>query len=171
MSRHSFHSQANCFQQKFSHITFLLLFISCSACETAVVPVSGTYTGLSETISFRFEEIFDGNGNMVGIMEVRDTLINQADVLSLNQVGKESKFKLEVGTGLDKLKTFSNHEFSYEGQSEFSVVSLTDRVETRRLEFSIDGSGNMELSFSEDENPDPNARPAGTRILFSGIKN
>ncbi|MEM8890735.1 MAG: hypothetical protein AAGD28_22350 [Bacteroidota bacterium] len=153
-------------------LSCLLLFFSQSACETAVVPIIGSYTGISETITFRLEEIFDGNGNMVGIMEVRDTLLNQVDVLSLNQIGKESKFKLETVSGLNKLKSFSKHEFSYEGQSDFRVVSLTNGVETRRLEFTIDSNGNLELSFSEDESSDPNAqRPSGTTISFSGIKN
>ena len=172
MSRYSLPSCFYSLKRKIYLINYLLLFFCLSACETVVVPVIGSYTGLSETISFRFEEIFDANGNMLGIREVRDTLLNQADILSLNQVGKESSFKLDVGSGLEKLKVFSSHEFVYEGQSDFSVVSLTDGVESRRLEFSIDARGNMELLFSEDESLDPNVqRPSGTTISFSGTKN
>lgn len=154
-----------------AYLTLLLPLMFLVACETPVVPVTGTYSGISETITFGFVEILDDDGNMIGIEEKRDTTISQQDNFSLMQVDKESQFTVTGTGGLDQLNSFSNHKFSYGGQSDFSVVTLLDGREAKRLEFSIDANGNIELMYTENDNPDPNQRPSGMEISFSGQKN
>lgn len=143
-----------------------LLFISCE--EAAVVPLVGDYTGETVSVRFNFVEIFDNDGNMIGIRENRDTTITNGDIFSVSQVDKESAFTISGTGGLSTLNSFSNKKFTYEeGQNTFEIIEQTDGVTTLDVNIIFDGGGGVIIDYLSS-NPDGNNRPFGTEIRFEG---
>ena len=144
----------------------ILLFSSCN--KTDLSPVLGTYTGEAMVVKWDYEELRDTEGNLTGIIVTRDTLFSQQDVFMVRKGSKKNLITISGGGNLAQLNSFSDHEFSYDGQKEFSLVQQTNGVETKRLEFTFDGSGQVTVYFIENFF-DVNRPPVGQEINFSGV--
>lgn len=156
--------------QKRTRLLVGLIGISvCISCETPVIPITGTYVGETVTETWGFEEVLDNDGNMVGIKAVRDTSFSQQESLTISQVNKSENFSLSATGDLARINAFASREFSYKDPQSFSRIESTDGTETKRLEFSIDGTGNLTLTYIENDITASNRPPAGRMISFSGV--
>ena len=137
--------------------------------KTDLSPITGIYIGETTAISWGFEELLDNEGNFAGVVETRDTVFDSQDAFIIKEGSENPLFTVSGDGSLARVNTFSNHEFTYEGQQAFSVVDVSNGVENKRLEFSVDGAGNISL-FYTDNQFNANRPPVGHEITFSGAR-
>lgn len=144
----------------------IICLLSCN--KEAIIPFAGTYVGDSENPKWDYNEILDSDGNMIGIEATADTLYSQKDMFIITP-GKKDQFTISGSGTLVRLSSFSDHQFTYDGENAYSIIEESDGSRSKRLEFSFDGSGGVTVYYIED-NVSASRPPVGQEIFFSGIK-
>lgn len=148
--------------------SILLILALCSCKKTDLSPITGIYVGESRVEKWNFEEILDNDGNMIGIRETRDTTFHQADTLHVIQLGNSEQFSISGSHNIARINGISDHAFGYSGQSEFRLIEESNGVISKEINFSLDGAGNVSLSYFDENMPAANRPPVGNSISFNG---